>query len=251
MYKRSRCGGGNLTLASIPTIMPVAEAPDRATLSGNRRDTVHMKFRPLFTIISFVPAAVVIFTGFADGKEKRPFDVIKADLRSAVMTEVMFTNIVISDFFDTADTLVGSVVFDRDGRYATTLGSDKFIFTGECLWQYSAEYKQASRNCLKPGQRVDESFLFFPRFDELYQSVERVRDAEYILRLRPGKRGAGPDSMTVYLDQAKQNIARIEFLDINDEINRVEIESLRRFEAVQDARFIPDFPDSTEIIETP
>lgn len=164
---------------------------------------------------------------------------------------VDFRHIVISDFFGTADTVAGSISFASDGRYVTRLGVDEYLFDGKCLWEYSQMYAQASRNCLKPGQRLDDSFLFLRHFNDYYRVRALRPDSVYRLTIEKEFQGKAPDSLMVTLNPAQKRIVFMEYYDINEELNRILLGEETRADTIDSALFVPSFPDSTEIIEIP
>lgn len=185
--------------------------------------------------------------------ESKPnlFEQLQERFRAAPQATVSFEHVVISDFFETADTVAGVVTFTADGRYRTELGDDVFLFDGECLWEYSALYSQATQNCVKVGQSVEDNFLFFQRFGDYYGVEERIPDSVYALRILEGKRGAAPDSMTVTISPSQERILSLEYYDINEELNLALIREERFAEQALDSLYRANFPDSTEIIVIP
>ncbi len=185
-------------------------------------------------------------------KEKASlFERLAEDYNSSPQTTIVFQHIVRSDFFETADTVAGSIVFAADGRYVTELGPDVYLFDGSCLWEYSKLYSQASRNCLKPGQRLDDSFLFFRHFNGYYQVKAVLPDSVYQLSILKDFKGKAPDSMTVTLSPADSRIISMDYYDINEELNTILLGDEIKVNTVDSLLFLPNFPDSTEIIEIP
>ncbi len=197
--------------------------------------------------------ALVSLTASAGDKPSKPslFEQLAGQYNTTPQTTVDFRHIVVSEFFGTADTVAGSIVFASDGRYTTRLGGDEYLFDGKCLWEYSKLYGQATRNCLKPGQRLDDSFLFFKHFNEYYD-INTVRpDSIYRLTIHKDYRGKAPDSMVVTLNPSAKHIISMEYYDINEELNRILLGAETTSDSINSALFTPTFPDSTEIIEIP
>ncbi|MFQ5608061.1 MAG: outer membrane lipoprotein carrier protein LolA [Candidatus Zixiibacteriota bacterium] len=138
------------------------------------------------------------------GEKPSSFDRIEERLSSSPQVSISFRHIVVSEFFETADTVDGRVTFTNDGRYRTELGADEYLFDGSCLWEYSRAYAQATRNCLRPGQRIDDSFLFFRNFDRYYSITEAVADSLYRLYIIPARRGSAPDSLVIAVDKGRE-----------------------------------------------
>jgi hypothetical protein len=197
---------------------------------------------------------LVFATGYAvtaQAEDKSLFKSLAEDYNSSPQTTIHFRHILSSEFFGTSDTVVGSIVFAADGRYVTELGPDVYLFDGSCLWEYSKLYAQASRNCLKPGQRLDDSFLFFRHFNEYYQVKVIQPDSVYQLAILEDFKGRAPDSMTVTLSPSVRRIISMEYYDINEELNRILLGDESKVDTVDSLLFVPGFPDSTEIIEIP
>ena len=176
------------------------------------------------------------------------FDEIKDRLNSAPQTKMSFLNLVVSDVFETTDTTRGEIVFTSDGLYSTIIGPDHYIFDGRCLWEYSALYNQATKNCVQPGQPVDESFLFFLRLDRDYLTHERIADSIYALTAREGTESGAPDSMVVVINPELKRIVEFSYYDINEELNRILVLEEISFETADSSLFKANFPDSTEIV---
>lgn len=185
------------------------------------------------------------------GEKPNLFEKIERRLSSSPQVEISFKHIVVSEFFDTADTLQGKVTFTNDGRYLTDLGQDQYLFDGECLWEYSLTYAQATRNCLEAGQRIDDSFLFFRNFEEYYSITEETTDSVYKLTILPERRGGAPDSLRIVINPGAERIETMEYYDINEELNLLVIGKESFFETIDSLLFSARFPDSVEIIEIP
>lgn len=214
-----------------------------------------MKNAPIQTLLAGVLLGSFGMVGMAgvSGAREKPnlFEKIERRLSSSPQVEISFEHIVVSEFFATADTLVGKVTFTSDGRYLTDLGQDQYLFDGECLWEYSLTYAQATRNCLQAGQRIDDSFLFFRNFNEYYSIMEVVKDSLYLLTIVPEHRGGAPDSLRIVLNKDEERIETMEYYDINEELNLMVIGKESFFETVDSLLFMARFPDSVEIIEFP
>ncbi|HSG99457.1 MAG TPA: hypothetical protein VLB27_05380 [candidate division Zixibacteria bacterium] len=204
----------------------------------------------LFALAALGLTLGCVVSGVAESKPNL-FERLQQRFREAPQATVSFEHVVISDFFETADTVAGVVTFAADGRYRTELGDDVFLFDGACLWEYSALYNQATQNCVKVGQSVEDNFLFFQRFGDYYGVEERVPDSVYTLRILEGKRGAAPDSMVVTISPSQERILSLEYYDINKELNLALIREERFAEVALDSLYRADFPDSTEVIVIP
>lgn len=208
-----------------------------------------MKLKTLLLALAISGSPLLVALEPLSAGEETLLGRIESRYRSAPQTEVEFLHIVISEFFETADTVQGSILFDTSGRYRTRLGGDEYIFDGHCLWEYSGLYRQATRNCLKTGQRIDDSFLFFTRFSDYYTIEETVADSLYDLRIFPKRKGAAPDSLIVEVSRAESRIVELRYYDINEELNIARLVTESSTATADTTAFGAEFPDSTEIIE--
>lgn len=185
--------------------------------------------------------------GVSAGPE--PFEKIKAELSSAGCTSIAFVSILESDIFNSIDSTMGQAYIAQDGQYQIRLGPDEYVSNGEFLYSYSPENNQVTVERVAPGTEGAPEVSFITHLDEFYQTAIIRPGQEYRLVKKPGKAEGLPDSLRVFLNPNGETLERLEYFDINDELNRIIIESLKTEPACDSIRFQPEFPDSVEVIE--
>ena len=176
------------------------------------------------------------------------FAAIKHDLATAGCVSVEFLSILESSIFESVDSADGRAVSADDGRYWIMIGEDIYLSTGVRLYSYSAENNQVTVEPVAPGA-VNTEITLLQSLDESYKTA--ILQPVSVFRLtRDSSAAAGlPDSMMVFLTKNGHAIERMEYYDINDELNRIIIKALTTAEACDSSVFEPSFPDSVEIIE--
>ena len=88
------------------------------------------------------------------------------------------------------------------------------------------------------------------RLDEYYVARCIKPNRQYRL-VRKAKAGGGniPDSMLVVVDAGRQQIAHIDYLDVNDEQVSVILIEQELGQKCNDSIFVPAFPDSAETVK--
>jgi len=174
---------------------------------------------------------------------------LKARFAGAAQVSLDVLITIRSDVFDTFDSTSGEIVVASDGRYYARLSNDAFVFDGRCLWEYSAENNQATKDCLGEDERFESEFSFIKNLDRYYTAENVHPDSVYILRRRGDDNSSLPDSLTLYLTSAK--LSRISYYDLNKDLNIVAVRNQRCDTVVTDSRYHMHLPDSTEIIVMP
>ncbi|MBD3403561.1 hypothetical protein GF420_11745 [candidate division GN15 bacterium] len=186
---------------------------------------------------------------FADEPDR--FEVIKAELGQAACTEIAFLSIIESDIFDRVDTAVGSAYIAADNRYWIELGADEYLSTGEKLYSYSRRHAQVTVERLPPGYERSTEISFIINLDEFFKTVIIQPDSAYRLYRRTDDVVGLPDSLTVFLNDDGKTLDRIEYFDVNEELNRIVFERIEPQDSCTVDRFEPSFPDSVDVIEMP
>jgi outer membrane lipoprotein-sorting protein len=178
------------------------------------------------------------------------FDQIKRSISEADCCRFRFISILSSSVFETKDSSRGTAVIARDGRYAITLGADRYISDGEFAYTYSPTSNQAIVSRLDSGRTANKEISFLTRLDQYYTSTCVKPDKEYRLIKRAGSGVANiPDSMVVTVDAGRQRIIRLDYIDINDEQVSVVLLEQDISGKCRDSLFVPDFPDSAETVK--
>lgn len=181
--------------------------------------------------------------------ESGRFDAIKERLASAECVRLDFINIIYSEIFDIVDSTVGSACIASDGRYRVELGDDTYLYDGTDLHSYSRENNQVVIEAIDPDADAGSEVTFLTHLEEFFETEAQSSGNSYRLRRRKDSAGDLPDSMTVILDPQKLQIDRLEFFDINDEFNIIELLNQQLDSACTEADFTPNFPDSVETVK--
>lgn len=207
-------------------------------------------------IVTFFLLLIALLGSGATRADDR-FERIKTNLYDAACTEVGFLSILKSDIFDTEDTLEGTAWLAGDGRYYIAVGDDVYLFDGRCRYTYSRSNNQVVIERLDSSVTSSEEVTFLIRLDDYYTTQVLNPDTSYRLSRKPGDGPDIPDSMTVYLGEAgpagsgeeRPEIDRLEFYDINEDLNIIKLLHVRTVAECDRGHFMPAFPDSVERIK--
>jgi len=177
------------------------------------------------------------------------FDTIKKQLTEADCVRLEFVSIIESEVFDLVDSAYGAACLASDGRYHVTIGQDVYLYDGALLHSFSYESNQVTLEKLDDKIDHSQEITFLTRLDELYETHPLPTRNSYQLRRRPGAEGDLPDSLTAVVGGDPPVIQHLEFYDINDDFNRLELFNQRLDSACTDDDFRPAFPDSAETVK--
>ena len=175
------------------------------------------------------------------------FDQIKADLSRSGCQRIEFINILESDVFETVDTTYGELLISSTNSYRLTIGESIFLADSAFTYDYSTETNQVIIEKRELGNFDEISFI--TRLDELYRTQTIAPDLKYYLKKRPDVTADTPDSMTVTIDKKALNLKQIDYLDVNEDLNRVIILKQEYLEKCPDRAFEPDFPADAERVK--
>ena len=178
-----------------------------------------------------------------------PLDEIKTRMAGAECCRFEFISILESDVFDTVDSTRGTALIAADGRYRVNIGPDEYLKTPEMLYSYSGLQNQVTVEKVEGAITPDETISFITRLDDYYAIVERVKNREYSLTLRDTTAVDLPGAMTLFLSDPPHRLDRLEFLDLNDDRNRIVFLSSEYQSACAADAFEPRYPDSTDVIK--
>ena len=179
------------------------------------------------------------------------FDAIKSQFKQATCTRITFQSIVSSTIFESTDTASGRALFDRNSRYQITLGRDCYTFDGTELFTFSWDNQQATVEKVDTGGQFGAEVSFVTRLDEIYKTHILRPDSSYrLVKTARGYSGV-PDSLVVTIDKKLKQIARIQYLDTNEEPTTLIFLDVRFEERCDPAEFVPKFPDSIKVIRLP
>ncbi len=190
---------------------------------------------------------VVVLTALGAQAGDR-FETAKEALAAGSCTRIEFLSIIESDIFDQVDTARGSADIARDGRYRIVVGDDEYLSTGDSLYSYSARHRQVTVEALTGGIDRSTEISFVIRLDDFFKTVIIHPDSVYRL-IRTSVDVVGlPDSLVLFMRTDTSAIDRIEYLDVNGELNRIVFLSIVPSPECTPGRFEPDFPDSVDVI---
>jgi outer membrane lipoprotein-sorting protein len=179
------------------------------------------------------------------------FSNIKDEITSAKMIRLQAQIIIKSKIFESIDTTSGIISIGDDGRYCAKLDSDIYLFDGRCIWEVSYENKQATKQCLKDGERFQNRLFFLKDIDGYYNSKMIIKDSTYILTLKDKKGSGLPDTLTVLTGGVHNKISMLKYFDLNGDMNEVNFNKLDCYDIVDSAIFEIQLPDSIEVISIP
>lgn len=156
---------------------------------------------------------------------------------------------VYSTVFEDTDEYDVNIFIADSGFYRVELDKDVYLYDGNRVWEYSFENNQATYRDAAPGERPVDQISFIKNLDRFYDS-EVVKPCRiYELAKTDSTAESLPDEMTLIFSNKK--LQRIEYYDLNGDLNTFKIKDVRLFNEFSRAPFQQDFPDSTEIIALP
>ncbi|MBU0982633.1 MAG: hypothetical protein KKA42_02100 [candidate division Zixibacteria bacterium] len=198
--------------------------------------------RLLLAALSVITAVV------AAGAADEPFEAFKQATTQAGCNRFTFLYVLESDVFDTVDTTRGAAIMSADGRYRVDIGPDTYLYDLTFLYSYSSDNNQVTVERLADPVAVQREVSFVARLDDYYTSNIVQPGLEYHLMRRDSTDSSIPTSMTVFLRPGEAELDRLEFLDINDDLNRMLVLNHEVLTECATAAFLPNFPDSVETI---
>lgn len=197
------------------------------------------------TISGIICAALCI----AGSSSADSFNQVKSKLSGPGCLLLEFISIIESDVFDQVDSARGTAYLAHDGRYNVMLGLDQYLYDHEHVYTYSGSSNQVVIEKIDSGLHVNRYVSLITRLDDFYETYPIEPGHRYRLVRKPGMAGDHPDSMIVSIDPASLEMERIEYLDVNDELNRIVFVSQKSETNCDENRFQPAFPDSVERVK--
>ena len=195
--------------------------------------------------------ALGITASAADLCAEESFDKIKSQLAQSGCVRLEFLNTIESEIFDQVDSTFGSAWLSQDGRYLVEIGQDKYLYDRHHLYSYSYENNQVTVETVDENGSGNSGVDFVTHLDDYYQSSVMIPDRKYHLVLKREIDGDMPDSLDVFIDADKLTLERLEFFDINEELNRLYISRQESSDACDSTLFVPSFPDSVDTVRIP
>ena len=179
------------------------------------------------------------------------FDMIKSKLDSAKIVQLDLIIAVNSKVFDEIDTTYGKIYFSDDGCYIANLDDDIYLYDGTYNWEYSAENNQATKQKLGQNEQTDNRLSFFKNINKYYKSEILQSDKKYRLIKLNDADEALPDSLIIFLNKTGSSISRLEYFDLNGDLNKIIITDEKYSDQPDSDLFKINLPDSVEIIDLP
>jgi len=199
-------------------------------------------------LLAAIIVLAVTLNSFSAGADQ--FDGIKRRIAEADCCAFGFISVLSSSVFDTKDSSRGTAQIARDGRYVIVLGKDVYLCDGKSAYSYSPSTNQVIVEQIDSGHAADKEISFLTRLDEYYLTRCIQANQEYRLTKKVGVSASNiPDSMLVVIDADRQQIAHIDYLDVNDEQVRVVLIEQKLDPKCDDSVFVPAFPDSAETVK--
>jgi len=181
------------------------------------------------------------------GSADEVYERVVADLASAGCTEVKFLSIVRSQVFDFEDTLAGLARLDDDGRYDITVGPDRYLCDLKRTYEYAQSTNQVAIRSFDSSSSSAHQLACFTDIDRYYHLIEVVAGSDqYHLTRRPGIGLDIPERLTITVDRKTERVSRMEYLDINNDLNTIVILNMETGTDCPPEYFLPNFPDSVE-----
>lgn len=177
------------------------------------------------------------------------FDAIKADLARPGCHLFEFLSLVESEVFDQVDTAAGVAYISSDGRYNIQIADEYYLSDLIHTYSYSESTGQVIvEKADSSAPPTGEEFSFVLKMDEFYQT-HAAETGSYRLVKREGASTSYPDSLLVTIDKAASRLEQLEYYDVNEELTRIIVKTQSYHSDCDTMRFVPDFPDSAEVIK--
>ncbi len=177
------------------------------------------------------------------------FDQVKAKLARPGCHYFEFFSIIESDVFDEIDTAMGTAYIASDGRYSITVDDDSYVYDLENTYTYSESTGQVIVEHIESAEPAGEEIAFILRLDETYSTHSTAeKDLYHLTRIKNGA-SAYPDSLYVRVDTVATELKQMEYLDINEELNRIVFLNYMFQENCDSTRFELIYPDSADVIK--
>ena len=176
-----------------------------------------------------------------------PLQIVMNRMAEAECCRYEFVSILESEVFESVDSTAGTALIGADERYDIRIGPDRYIRTDEFLYSYSGENKQVTVERVESSATPDETIRFITQFDRYYR-IHPSSPRRYDLTRKPDIVSNLPQVISLTLTEAGE-LEYLDYVDDNGDNNRIVItESSFQYQC-DSAAFVPDFPESTEVIK--
>ncbi len=203
----------------------------------------------MYKYLSIIVPVFTMMVAWSTAEANDRFDLLIERLNSAKCLSMRFVSVIKSDIFDDIDSTSGELYVASDGRFFLDAGSDQFLFDGSNIYTYSESANQVIIETPVDSESTSREFSFLLMLDRLYSIEPITPNREYQLRIKTHTSETYPDSMVVHIDDSDQILKRLEYYDINDELNTIIVNWMKLSTACRSSQFIPSFPDSVERVK--
>jgi outer membrane lipoprotein-sorting protein len=210
-----------------------------------RTDGLNSRYKYMMMRLALIFA---VLNSAVSAGDTESFERIKSDLASAQCAHLEFISIVESDIFESVDSLTGEACIAQDGRYRVLVGPDTYLFDGSNVYSYSKPNNQVTIEPVNPETYRSDEISFLTRLDDFYTSRPLNGDDRFFLKRKSARAASIPDSLTVIIDSDAVRIVSLEYYDINDELNKISMLNQELSDSCSSGSFLPDFPDSAEVV---
>jgi hypothetical protein len=181
--------------------------------------------------------------------EAEALEDIKTRMALADCCRFEFITILENEVFDAVDTTEGVAYIASDGQYRLAIGPDEYLRTVDKLYIYATENNQVTIERAGPTSPAEAGISFITRLDSFYQSEIVEPGKQYRLERLDEATDNLPKLMTLFLSADAAEFERLEYLDQNDELNRIVFKTSVFLSECDRSVLEPRYPDSTEMIK--
>ena len=174
--------------------------------------------KKLFLIIL---SGLVLAVSAAQSEETGKIETLMTRFSDSPMIKMNILIITRSPIFDNIDTTVGDVRIAADDRYYARFNDDIYLFDGHCVWEYSADNNQVTKDCYKKGEVYENELTALKDLKAHYDLECMIPDSLYRFKVKPDQNKNLPDSLIVTLDRRPGTLAYFSYNDLNGDVNDV------------------------------
>ncbi len=204
--------------------------------------------KKLFLIIL---CGLVLAVSGAQSEETDKIQPLMTRFSDSPMINMNILIITRSPIFGNIDTTVGDVKIAADDRYYARFNDDIYLFDGHCVWEYSADNNQVTKDCYKKGEVYENELTALKDLKAHYYLECMIPDSLYRFKVKPDQNKNLPDSLIVTLDRRPGTLAYFSYNDLNGDVNDVIMLNYEFYDKIDPADFDVKFPDSVEVITLP
>lgn len=177
-----------------------------------------------------------------------PFDTVKRNMAEAACVRIEFLSILESDVFDVVDSIKGTALIARYGRFHVNVGTEEYLYDGTLLQTYSSQTNQVIIEAPSGDLFVGSEIALITRLDDYYRTTAVKPGSEYSLTKIDTSDTQLPPQITVMLNGTTGGIDELIYDDVNGDKNRIVFLNERLSEVCPEDSFVPMFPKTAERI---